>query len=106
MKLYISGPMTGIAQHNFPAFNMANSWLKQVGYETENPAAKGVIEEWTWEDYLKYDIHKLIECQGIATLNGWSRSKGANLEVHIARALSMPVRPVLDWVQSPVLSVV
>lgn len=89
MRLYISGPMSRLPDNNFPAFNRAEILLNEAGYETENPAAKGEIPGWTWDDYLRYDIKKLMECDGIANLElplGWI-SEGRELENNIGRAL-------------------
>jgi hypothetical protein len=98
MRLYVSGAMTGKRLNNFPAFNRAAANLQAAGFDVENPAEKGNIDGWEWEDYLRYDIAKLLECDGVATLPGWRASRGATLEVHIARALSMTVHPVETWV--------
>lgn len=100
MKLYISGPMTGLPDSNFPAFFEAEAKLRAVGFDIENPAEKGVLEGWTWEDYLKYDLQVMLPCQGLAILPGWEASRGACLEVHVAKALNMPVHAVGIWVSS------
>ncbi len=91
-RVYVSGPMSGINGHNFPAFNAAAEQLRAAGYEVENPADKGVIEGWEWEDYLRYDLVKLLECDEVVALPGWEQSRGAQLEVHVAQSLRMPVR--------------
>lgn len=38
MKVYISGPMTGLPEFNYPAFFAAAEALEARGYETINPA--------------------------------------------------------------------
>ncbi len=38
MKVYISDPMTGIKDDNFPTFSAAARALRSVGYEVVNPA--------------------------------------------------------------------
>jgi len=35
---YISGPMTGLPEHNFPAFNAAAAYYRERGFEVINPA--------------------------------------------------------------------
>lgn len=89
IKVYISGPMSGYEDLNFPAFNAAASALRDKGYEVENPALKGEVEGWEWEDYLRYDIRALMDCDAIYTLPGWYRSPGSQLEVAVATALRM-----------------
>ena len=87
MKVYVSGPMTGHDDLNFPAFNEAEKYLRSRGFDVENPAAKGIVDGWEWEDYLRYDIRALMDCGAIYTLPGWYRSPGSQLEVAIATAL-------------------
>lgn len=91
--------MQGIEDHNFPAFRAAAESLVAAGYSVEDPGAKGVIAGWEWADYLRYDLVKLVECDGVATLPGWKDSKGASLEVHVARELGMPVGAVWAWLE-------
>ena len=95
--LYISGPMSGIEDHNFPAFNDAADMLRRAGYEVINPAEKGLIEGWAWEDYLRWDLREVLDVEGLAMLPGWTASPGANLEVHVAKTLGIPVRPFEHW---------
>ena len=90
--VYLAGPMTGIAEYNFPAFNAAAAALRAEGLSVVNPADHGVQEGVEWADYLRYDLTNIAHCESIALLPGWSHSKGARLEVHVARALGMPVR--------------
>jgi hypothetical protein len=41
---------------------------------------------------LQRDLRALAECQGIILLPGWTKSKGAKFELHVALTLEMPVR--------------
>lgn len=96
MKLYIAGPMTGIAEHNFPAFDQAQAALEEDGFEVISPASYGSGEEsWAW--YLRRDLKLVLEVDGIAVLPGWQASKGARMEVNTALTLEMPVRTVNGW---------
>lgn len=95
--LYISGPMSGIDGHNFPAFDAAAVLLRRAGHVVINPADRGIVHGWAWEDYLRHDLRDLLACEGVAVLPGWANSRGASLEVHVARALSVPVKTVEEW---------
>lgn len=97
MRLYISGPMTGIPEWNFPAFNKAADQLRAAGYDVVNPADGGSDNSKSWEDYLREDLRLLLDCDGIALLPGWEKSRGARLEVHVATSLFMPCRDVPTW---------
>lgn len=84
-------------EHNFPAFMEAERELVKRGYGVYNPAERGVIPHWGWEDYLKADLRMVLDAHGIATLVGWEKSRGAKLEVCVARELNIPVKPLMQW---------
>ena len=86
-RIYIAGPMTGLPDFNFPAFNDMAAILRGLGYHVENPAEHGVVDGAEWADYLRYDIARLATCEALVLLPGWPWSRGALLEVHIAKAL-------------------
>lgn len=96
--LYVSGPMSNMPGHNFPAFDAAALLLRRAGHVVINPADRGIVYGWAWEDYLRRDLAEMLECDGVAVLPGWADSRGASLEVHVARALSMPVKAVEGWI--------
>lgn len=91
LHVYVAGPMTGIPDFNFPAFNAEAAKLRDAGFCVENPAEHGIWEGAEWQDYLRYDLTRLAICDQIHLLPGWSKSKGACLELHIAKALGMLV---------------
>lgn len=93
-RIYISGPISGMPDNNFPAFHKAAASLRASGYEVINPAEMDAADQapMTWEQYLRRDIAHLITCDGIALLTGWEHSRGAKLEKQIADALGM--RPI------------
>ena len=107
MKLYVSGPMTGLPHFNFPAFHAAAAALRLKGYEVVCPAElpepsdhdggplPAGSQSWQW--YLRRDLAAMLECEGVATLYGWNGSKVARLEVHVAVELGMPVLQVDQW---------
>lgn len=94
-RLYISGPMSGIAECNYPAFNKAAKELEALGYVVENPAATATGS--SYREIIKEDVRALMLCDGLAMLEGWWTSNGARLEMHLAGVLQMPVRPIAAW---------
>lgn len=90
-KIYISGPMTGIADLNAPAFNSEAARLLALGYQVENPADVVLPDGATWADFMRADIPRLLACTHIRMLDGWTMSKGARLEHHIAISLGLEV---------------
>lgn len=105
MKIYIAGPMSGIPEFNFPAFNTAEYTLKREGWTVFNPARKE--EEMTLSaeamkdgdnvlalkqgfDFRKvylWDVSKVIESDAIYMLPGWEASPGARGEHAVAVAM-------------------
>lgn len=95
MKLYLAGPMSGLPEFNYPAFNEAAASLRVNGHEVINPAENdGGDTSGTWAYYMRQDVQHILNVEGVAVLPGWRKSKGANLEVVLATALGLPI---LEW---------
>lgn len=95
-RLYIAGPMTGYPEFNYPAFREAAKLLKEVGFETVNPA--DFCENGAhYTDFIREDLRVLLGCHGVAVLDFWWESTGARNEVAVAGILKMPVRSVSEW---------
>lgn len=90
--------MTNMPDWNYPAFNHAAAQLRAAGYEVVNPAESGDDTSLPWEYHLKRDLKALLDCDGVACLLGWGKSKGARLEYHVAEQLGMPCHYVSVWV--------
>ncbi|MEJ5148998.1 DUF4406 domain-containing protein [Comamonas sp. MYb396] len=90
-RIYVAGPMTGLPDFNFPAFNTAANELRAEGWHVENPAEHGILDGAQWSDYMHTDLQQLSTCCAIYLLPGWSKSRGATLEAHVAQALGMAV---------------
>ena len=91
-RVYVSGPMTGLPDLNYPAFYAEARRLAGLGLEVVNPAnLPGEAACAEWSDYLRRDIAAMMACDTISMLPGWSQSKGARLERHIAVELGFEV---------------
>lgn len=109
---YVAGPMSNLPNLNFPAFHAEAARLRVLGYEVVNPAEiNGGEDELTacaamtpdeitahWRTCMRNDIKVLVDCDGIALLSGWERSRGARLELHVASELG------LDIIEAPGVS--
>lgn len=94
MATYISGPMSNHPDLNFPAFFRAAEKLRAKGHNVVNPAALPHINDdltKEWGFYMREDLRALLNCDAIYMLPGWGASKGAQLELHVAKALNMKV---------------
>lgn len=90
LKIYISGPMSGLPDHNYPAFFAAAEEIREQGHEPVNPA-EGAPGGWTWAQYMRRDLMLLLTADAVFVLPGWEHSRGARLECVIAHQLKMPV---------------
>lgn len=92
---YISGPMTGLEDNNYPAFHNAAAILRKSGLLILNPAENygGVIVdgiEWR-KYYMKVDIYHVLQSELLVVLGRWFESKGARTEVQVAFETGIPV---------------
>lgn len=74
-RVYIAGPMTGIAELNRPAFFAAEEYLKGQGAIVMNPAV--LPDGFEHHQYMKIAIPMLMQCEVAAFLPGWQESKRA-----------------------------
>jgi len=102
MKVYIAGPMRGIKEYNFPAFDYAAKRLRQAGHEAINPAELDRvvgIHEWTNplpEDFMRTAMKRDLiaicdEAEGMVLLPGWTKSSGVKVEHELADCLGLTV---------------
>lgn len=90
-RIYLSGPMTGLPEFNFPAFHAAAAKIRAHGHDVFNPAESVVDASGTWEEFMRHDLKALCDCDTIAILPGWATSRGAHLEVYVAHQLGIAV---------------
>jgi len=96
--IYLAGPMTGLPDHNFPAFRAAAERLQQAGWEVVNPADNfGGRTDLPRGSYLRADVVLLLQCDAMAMLPGWADSRGAKLEYLLGRELGMPIIDVATF---------
>lgn len=94
-RIYLSGPMTGIPEHNFPAFHETASYLRRRGYEVFNPAESfGGETDLPRPVYMRKDLGELLRCDCITFLPGWQSSRGALAEALVAQELGLEVQYV------------
>lgn len=104
MRLYLAGPMTGIENLNFPLFTSEAARLRALGYTVVNPAEINADPKADWLACMRADIKQLVDCDGVATLPGWVKSRGASIEVGIAYGLGLPVLDAASIVEARVPS--
>lgn len=85
MKIYISGPITGVEGY-FNRFELAEAALKAAGHEVINPARVNysLPESTTHSQYMDMSLMMLSMCDTVFFLKGWENSIGANIEFKYA----------------------
>jgi len=97
MIAYLSGPMSGIKNDNFPAFRAAANTLRADGWTIVNPIetdhlVENAGEKKAWHRYLRKDLGIICQtCDAIIVMQGWEESDGARLEVKTCFELGMPI---------------
>lgn len=96
-SVYLSGPMTGYPEYNFPAFHDAEARLGLMGYDVFNPARSFNGDTGRpYQDYVVEDIRLLQRADAIYLLPGWNGpgARGSVWEWGIATQIFR--RPVLN----------
>lgn len=89
--------MTGVPDCNYPLFNRVAEELREAGWQVVNPAEFGPTSPCHYTDLLRDDLRRLLDCDGVVTLEGWWESAGARHEVMTAGLLKMPVGDAEVW---------
>jgi hypothetical protein len=88
---YVAGKITGLPKAQVKdKFNMIATQLAGMGYQVVKPVAV-TDDTQTWDDAVRSDIKKMLECDEVHLLPDWQESKGAQLERDIALRLGMEV---------------
>lgn len=115
MRIYLAGPMRGLPEFNFPAFDKDARRIEALGHEVFNPAdrdrsvgfsTKGMTgnedlakEGFSLREALHADTEWIsLHAEAIALLPGWEKSSGVAAEVALARALGLPVVLAEDFI--------
>ena len=125
-SLYVSGPISSDKERTLDQkrarFAIAADELQLANYLVVNPfdvapacdgeggvCAYGDPEPGAQDTvhshacFLRADMKALLNCDAVATLDGWRESKGAQMEVNLARSVNMIVAPVEEWLNDTCL---
>jgi hypothetical protein len=104
MRVYISGPMSGRAEYNYPLFNDVAEWLAEQWPDAhiDNPAthddgqgppqsSDNQVSEQRWQQYLRKDVKLIADGDAIVMLPEWATSRGATFELYVARTLGLMI---------------
>lgn len=103
LRVYISGPMSGIPEFNFPAFKAAAAKLRAAGHWVISPveldedegfdSSQDAPDVEQYGHFLARDIEAMstADLDAIVLLPGWENSKGVGVELAYARAIGLEV---------------
>lgn len=115
MRIYLAGPMRGLPQFNFPAFDAGAATLRSLGHDVFNPAdrdrdlagfdpARLTGNEdlagigFSLREALRADTEFIsLHADAVALLPGWQKSSGVAAEIALAHALGLPVGDLADF---------
>lgn len=91
-KVFISGPMRGLPNYNFPKFDAIEKLLKENGYDVVNPAhISRSYKESTilnnkdkFNEMVERQLTELRKCNLMLVLDGWENSAGVKVEIEEA----------------------
>ena len=108
--IYVAGPLRGFENYNYPAFDRCARVLRDQGWNVINPAeldrdqGKPISSAYDFDPDNCYEDHEFMrsalrrdmvaiceECTAIYMMSGWEKSKGANAELALARALGIKI---------------
>jgi hypothetical protein len=90
---YISGPMRGIPDFNYPLFNEVAASLREAGFKVLNPAENFDGDQTlSISDYMYQDLCQLMGADVVLMLPGWQDSEGARVEYMVAKSLGLDIR--------------
>jgi len=97
VRVYLSAPMTGVPDFNYPALDAASELLRSHSHVPVSPADMDREGGYTTKQAaLRRDLVALCSCDAIAFLPGWERSAGALLERHVAESIGLPCYRVTE----------
>ena len=90
--IYLSGPMTGLPELNYPRFREVADTLRKLGHVVYNPADFPHIGPFPIRQaFAEYTAFICNRADTIVMLEGWERSKGALAEKALAENCGLKV---------------
>ena len=99
--IYLSGPMTGLPEYNYPLFRRVAADLRKEGHRVYNPAEfphKGDPKDFPIRRaFAAYSAFICLEADTIVLLPGWENSRGAKAERALADNCGLDV---IEWTEA------
>ena len=95
MRIYLSGPMTGYPNSNYPAFAEAACSLRLAGHEVYSPHEFMPPGKPSKEDlrraFAAYSKYICETADAIVLLPGWEESMGVSAELALAKNCGLEI---------------
>lgn len=92
-RVYLSGPMRGVADLNHPAFDAMQAAMEAEGWTVHSPAESNRKHGHTpltpYSECIRVDVNSILDSDAICLLPGWRQSEGARFEVQVAQNLGL-----------------
>ena len=90
--VYLSGPMRGVPNLNYPEFNRMARKLRTAGFAVINPAENlGGAKTFSRQVFMRLDYSHVLQADEVWVLSNWSNSEGARAEVLVAMDCGIPI---------------
>jgi hypothetical protein len=98
-RVYLAGPMTGLPEYNYPAFDAGARALRHDGIPVHNPAEQHEGRtDLPRETYMRHALASVVKCSAVIVLPGWEKSHGAALELIAAQVSGIPAYGFYDFI--------
>ncbi|MNK53053.1 hypothetical protein D3C87_720040 [compost metagenome] len=101
--IYVAGAITKAPGLNKQKFALATKQLRALGYIVINPheLCDGLPPE-EWKKCMRITIAKMVsDAEIIVMLDDWQESRGATIEVNIARSIEIKTVNLIDFLNEP-----
>lgn len=101
--IYLSGPMKGYPESNYPTFRRVTAILRDAGHRVYCPSEF----PWDRDEHALFPLRKAFaeyskficeEASAIVLLPGWERSVGVSAELALARNCKLEI---FEFIESP-----
>ena len=93
LVVYLSGPMTGIADFNRAEFDRRAQELRRLGFLVRNPAdiSREFGTDRPYEFYFKRALRMMLDADVVYVFGDTTQSRGVEMELQVAKMAGMQV---------------